>query len=141
MRIVCPSCQATYEVPDAILASGPRAVRCARCATEWTPGPPPEPDVAAAPEPPVPPPPPNPPQPEAAAPITAPRIAEPRVPLHLPPEQPDKPGPALWVAIVAWALSLAVLGAAGWAAVSYRSDIMTAWPPSERVYTALGLIS
>ena len=31
MRIACPSCHAEYEVPDAMLADGPRQLRCARC--------------------------------------------------------------------------------------------------------------
>jgi predicted Zn finger-like uncharacterized protein len=41
MRIVCPSCQAIYDVPDALLAADqarrPIKLRCARCATEWAP--------------------------------------------------------------------------------------------------------
>ena len=36
MRIECPSCQAVYEVPDALLAGGPRMVRCARCGKRIT---------------------------------------------------------------------------------------------------------
>ena len=28
MRIDCPACAAVYEVPDTILTSGPRALRC-----------------------------------------------------------------------------------------------------------------
>lgn len=35
MMIVCPSCQASYDVPDAKIRSG-RVVRCARCLREWT---------------------------------------------------------------------------------------------------------
>ncbi len=38
MRIVCPSCAATYDVPVPQLAPG-RSVRCARCSTDWTPVP------------------------------------------------------------------------------------------------------
>lgn len=41
MRIVCPSCQAVYDVPDALLAPSetraPAKLRCARCAAEWAP--------------------------------------------------------------------------------------------------------
>ena len=43
MRIVCPACEAEYEVPDTLLANGPRKVRCARCAREWEPFAPPPP--------------------------------------------------------------------------------------------------
>jgi predicted Zn finger-like uncharacterized protein len=34
MRITCPHCTAAYEVPTATLSSG-RKVRCARCGAEW----------------------------------------------------------------------------------------------------------
>jgi predicted Zn finger-like uncharacterized protein len=37
MRIVCPGCKTQYDVPEAMLAGGTRTVRCARCASEWTP--------------------------------------------------------------------------------------------------------
>lgn len=38
MRIRCPSCQATYDVADALL-DPPRMVRCARCTHDWMPEP------------------------------------------------------------------------------------------------------
>jgi predicted Zn finger-like uncharacterized protein len=37
MRIVCPSCEATYEVPKSLLGDGGKLVRCARCGKEWLP--------------------------------------------------------------------------------------------------------
>jgi len=37
MKIVCPSCAATYEVPESAVTSK-RAVRCARCGGDWVPG-------------------------------------------------------------------------------------------------------
>jgi predicted Zn finger-like uncharacterized protein len=37
MRIVCPNCQATYELPPSLIDSATRQVRCARCQTEWQP--------------------------------------------------------------------------------------------------------
>ena len=37
MKIVCPSCQAQYEVPEVVLTSR-RKMRCARCGAEWVPG-------------------------------------------------------------------------------------------------------
>ena len=151
MRIVCPSCQAAYEVPDAILAAGPKLVRCARCGTEWTP--PPlaapiateqvvtEPAAPAAAE------------PQAGLP---PPRAEPRLSSFrqrpppvadvppaggadhgLPPE-PARP-PPLYAAILGWVLSVALLAGLGWAAVTWRASVMAAWPPSERVYMAVGL--
>ena len=36
MRIVCPGCEAAYEVPEAMLSPG-RTVRCARCGRDWVP--------------------------------------------------------------------------------------------------------
>lgn len=37
MKIVCPTCEATYEVPESVLASK-RTVKCARCGNNWVPG-------------------------------------------------------------------------------------------------------
>jgi predicted Zn finger-like uncharacterized protein len=37
MKIVCPSCEANYQVPEAVLDSR-RQVRCARCGNSWVPG-------------------------------------------------------------------------------------------------------
>lgn len=39
----------------------------------------------------------------------------------------------------AWAGSMLLLVLAGWAAYTWRVPIMQAWPPSERVFAALGL--
>jgi len=36
MHIVCPTCAAAYDVPDALLTPR-RVVRCVKCAREWTP--------------------------------------------------------------------------------------------------------
>ncbi len=38
-----------------------------------------------------------------------------------------------------WAASILLLAALLWAGVAWRGNIMRAWPPSERLYTALGL--
>ncbi len=47
MRITCPDCGATYEVPPTLLA-GRRPVRCARCSGEWLPAPEPGSELPAA---------------------------------------------------------------------------------------------
>lgn len=70
MKIVCPNCEATYEVPESVLASK-RAVRCARCGNNWVPGADYQPEAAPVPAPPA-----------AAAPEIAPQSA-PSIP-HLP---------------------------------------------------------
>lgn len=110
MRIVCPSCQAVYEVPDTLLARGPAGagatgehapvrLRCARCATEWTPpelaAPPPTP----APEPPLSPPlsPPGP-TPSAFADalargVPAGKATTPEAPHEAPPASPSSSAP------------------------------------------------
>ena len=41
--------------------------------------------------------------------------------------------------IAGWAVSIAAVAGLLWAAVAWRSDVMRAWPPSERLYMALGL--
>jgi predicted Zn finger-like uncharacterized protein len=157
MRIVCPSCQAAYEVPDKLLSSGSRKVRCARCGADWMaeaepepaieamePPPPAEPRALAAPlpeeaEPDLPPPPPVradlPPEAEAEAEVVTPRAEE-----KLVPEPAEAPSRRLvLVAGAAWLASLAVLGTAGWAAVAFRAEVMAAWGASKRLYGLLGL--
>lgn len=153
MRIVCPSCQAAYEVPDKLLSSGPRKVRCAKCGKDWmaeaeAPAPPP---VDAAPLPVPRPPEALPPEDEedlpppptmAAAPPDAPPVGPvvPRAEEKLVPEAGDRPSRALAVvAGLAWLASVGVLVAAGWAAVAFRADVMAAWAPSKRLYALLGL--
>ena len=43
------------------------------------------------------------------------------------------------MAWVGWVVSLVIWGVVIWAAYAYRSEIMDAWPPSQRLYAALGL--
>jgi predicted Zn finger-like uncharacterized protein len=132
MRITCPSCSTAYDVPDSLMPAG-RIVRCARCGGEWTPVA--DAVAAAAGE-----------EAEgrsieAAVPVTAeaatwsvarqsamdrlaadPARTPSRLPLRL-----------------AWAVSVLVLAVAVWAALAWRTDIATAWPPSGRVYALFGL--
>ena len=42
--------------------------------------------------------------------------------------------------LVAWVGSLVLLGVLVWAMIAWRSDMMRVWPPSERLYSALGLL-
>jgi predicted Zn finger-like uncharacterized protein len=155
MRIICPSCDATYEVPDAMLAGAARKVRCARCGNEWVPTPvsiaplaleESEADFAAH-EPHAPPhaEPPLPPEPPGRA---EPRLhpLRPRHEVARGPEPPDDdddddepPRPGGLRVVLAWSLSLLVLAGLAVAAVQWRGQVMAAWPPSERLYVALGL--
>jgi predicted Zn finger-like uncharacterized protein len=150
MRIVCPACDATYDVPDAMLGAGTRAVRCAKCGHEWMPAensvaplPPDDVDFDAD-------------EPASARPTSAaleadpqgrhePRLnplrprGEPRAAAPVPPP-PDPPPPRGGArAIVAWALSILLLAAAGAAAVAWRTQVVATWPPSQRVFAVLGL--
>jgi predicted Zn finger-like uncharacterized protein len=128
MQIVCPACAAAYEVPMTLLKPG-KAVRCARCAGEWVPSPAAASDVsmdalpqaafAAAPASEF--------VPEGARPSRRPPIARP-----LPPRR----NMALRVA---WAASVVAVLLLGWGAYAERTMIMQAWPPSIRLYAALGL--
>lgn len=125
MRIACPSCAVTYEVPGNRLTAG-RVVRCARCGHEWAPEHPdaPEPDPHSfdergertdvdveGPEP-------------SAMDIFA---------LRSKLSPPDRRLQAAWIASVT--VLLLLLGSA----VMWRSAVMTSWPASERLYSWIGL--
>jgi predicted Zn finger-like uncharacterized protein len=124
MRIVCPSCSAAYEVGDTLLVPG-RSVRCARCSEQWVPleaSPRPPPDDEQF----------EPPNEERAAssPLTAmERLAS----------QPAALPRAITGLRAAWAASFFVLLLFGWGIVAWRADLMRAWPPSARLYDAIGL--
>ena len=57
---------------------------------------------------------------------------------------PERPGarfaggPAV---LAGWVVSVAAVIGLGWAAVTYRYNIMHVWPPSERLYSTLGLMA
>lgn len=129
MRAICPSCGAEYEVPDRVAASG-RSLRCARCAATWKP-------EAAAPAEVA-----HDPAPAPAAELPARMEAAPALQALL---QNPAPVPAPrrppWVVAGAWAASLLLLAACGWAAISGREAVMQAWPPSTRLYAALGYVT
>ena len=146
MRIRCPSCSATYDVPDAML-DPPRTVRCARCAHDWMAEPvadlalpevsaeAPEPEVAVAVEPAIPVREPLP-EPETVfgdTPLSA--IERLSVPGDLSPDivRRDR------LLTAAWAASFAVLAALGVAGYTERDLLMRQWPASKRVYATLGL--
>ena len=158
MRIVCPECQAAYAVPDALVEPG-KQVRCARCNAEWAPVPgapvagPIESVVVpalrarAAVEPPA---------AERRADVVTDLLPAPVVPPHgslrvtsepsgrraVPVARPpgrDGAAPPATAAWIGWALTIVVLVGLLWAAVAWRGAVMAGWPPSARVYGALGL--
>lgn len=169
MRIVCPFCDAAYEVPRSLLRGDGQMVRCARCDKEWVP----ElalPAMAPAAIRPVPA------LPQAAdAEIgrSAERVAfvsadaaevepKPQVAgglgkrLSGRQQQPEAMAPFLapvgggmrvsllsrrmgLLTVLAWVASLAVLAAAAWTIYVRQSEIQAVWPASERLYRLLGL--
>jgi predicted Zn finger-like uncharacterized protein len=169
MRIACPACAAAYEVPDRLLAGAPRMLRCSRCGAEFAPPrpapPEPDPPPPRAPEPPPDPPPapPEPPDP-AFAPVAAPApatVAEPATAAEpqpalgpappaaapaAPPELRPGPRPATRQAphgeaalTRAWLASIAAVLIGLAALIVFRARVMEAWPPSMRLFAALGL--
>jgi predicted Zn finger-like uncharacterized protein len=146
MRIACPSCSATYEVPDSLVTVG-RVVRCARCGGDWTPveGTPVQ-DVDPPPRAAAPPPPPTEPAAAVVERTAAEETAEPQT-------TPETPGPSAMDKLaahpalpqsrlplrLAWAASLLLIILAAWSAYALRSQIVDAWPPSARMYAAFGM--
>ena len=162
MRISCPSCMAAYEVPDALIGSAPRQLRCARCGVAWTvhpeaaetaeavlPGP------IAMPEPPA-----------GPAPGSTPGSAhrpDPGMSAHGPAGPGFRPEPRMPLAGAsgdddpfpnyrgtpalrggrgagaAWLLSVLLIVAGLAVGYVWRTAIVAAWPPSGWIYLALGL--
>lgn len=162
-RIVCPNCSARYEIAAEVLGAAGRKVRCVRCGHVWQaraeggaeagggaepapwpepPGPrvrdpgeePPTEAVRTGPPPDIPPP--------AAA--LGPAFAD-RAALQATDAERGAAAPTAVEArgsgtlLLAWVLSLAVLGAAGWGAIAYRSAVIEAWPASTHLYALFGL--
>jgi predicted Zn finger-like uncharacterized protein len=118
--ITSPACASTYDVPDALLKQG-RAVRCSRCAGQWVPAlddAPPEPDLD--------------PWPSEAPPQIGPSAME-----LLAAQQPQ--AAVNWRLRVAWLASVVVLGLMVAGGYIWRSELMSTWPPSTRLYATLGL--
>ena len=147
MRIDCPSCAAGYDVPDSKLA-GRKTVRCVRCGHQWAPDPVPAPADS----------------PPAALPPTAPRPDSDRPPSDGPASDwhaSDRgdgsrsqivadagqsrlallatPPRGRFGLRLAWAASGLLVAMALAAAFVWRAEVARAWPPSLRVYAALGL--
>jgi predicted Zn finger-like uncharacterized protein len=147
MRIVCPSCQAAYEVPEKVLTAGTKAVRCARCGTEWAPAavatPPADAPADASPQlpaavPSLPPPGERAARGESRLSSYRPRTEERDADVWPPTPDDARPRGGRSV-IIGWLLSIIVLVGLAGAAVSWRNQVMSAWPASERLFMALGL--
>jgi predicted Zn finger-like uncharacterized protein len=127
MQIVCPACAAAYEVPMTLLKPG-KAVRCARCAGEWVPSAAAS-DVsmdALA-------------QTASAATPASEFVSEVNRSPRRPPTPRPLPARRNMALRIAWAASVVVVLLLAWGAYAERTVIMQAWPPSIRLYAALGL--
>jgi predicted Zn finger-like uncharacterized protein len=147
MRLSCPECDASYELPETMFLTGPRMVRCVRCSHAWLGGvvepaaAPPEPPPAQA----------EPAKTDAeteaeparrqsplrrrAAP--APQEAGPITPFDMGLDPPTSPRTGMWV-LAGWVFTFVFLGAAGAGCWLYQDDIIQAWPASARLYEVLG---
>jgi predicted Zn finger-like uncharacterized protein len=154
MRIVCPHCDAAYEVPESRLGSA-RRLRCARCGQEWQLAA--EPEQRAEPPAPMPmmtarrpasspivdaldgvPPPASTPE-SAPASAPGPMLTLPALTVAAPlverGSQARTPAPVL----AGWGVTVLLLAALLTAGYVWRGPIKTAWPPSQRAYAAIGL--
>lgn len=161
MLIECPRCAARYDVAAALIGPAGKSVRCAKCGNVWLARLPEDAQAPAEPPPQWP----EPPQRAGgsiqpgdipAPPVEAedPALAELRAaqqvrggkggagfaqfPTPSQPSEATRPRFAA-AAAIGWVVTLIVLGAAGWAGYTYRDAVVQAWPPSERIYLALGL--
>lgn len=155
MRIECPDCKAAYEVPDAQVRPG-RSVRCVRCERQWRPAGE-LPEALSKPQTPEPGPVEQEPGPMVAggSPVRLRRSAAPPAPLVPPAVGHDAEsgrlglvariakawGRAGWIAGwgAGWAVSLIVMAGLLASASYWHTAIMQDWPPSIRLYTALGV--
>jgi predicted Zn finger-like uncharacterized protein len=132
MRVVCPACNAEYEVPNRLIGAG-RRLRCTRCNHDWLLHPPapaeaPQPIRLPAPQP---------------VPLSAP---QPVSGLHRPPQVPYPPlsradAPRGGLRWLAWLGSLLVIGLLLAGLWTYRAELTAAWPPMARLYDWFGLQS
>jgi hypothetical protein len=119
MRIVCPSCDVAYEVPQTVLERR-LLLRCARCAHDF--------------------------RPDWHDP--APVIADDFVPVEdAVPEAGGHAAAETFAGVsreerlrvlAAWGASLVVIIIGIWLGIAFRHSVMNAWPPSARLYSALG---
>lgn len=125
MIVSCPSCTARFNISDASLETGPRRVKCGRCAHVWRVVAPIKPKTApaarAA-------------RPEAASPgFSTPPTPEPTP--RVPPRA-ERGRSTLWIW---WLLLLVLIGGIAAAGYFLRGWLVETWPPAERVYDAIGI--
>lgn len=118
MILTCPNCSTRYLLDPVKLGGDGRQVRCGKCAHAWHQAPPPD-------------------MPRQVEPIPFPLETRPIPPgSNLPafPPAPKRRGGA-----AGWAALVLVVAAVIVGALVARGRIMQAWPPSTRLYGAIGL--
>jgi predicted Zn finger-like uncharacterized protein len=123
MIISCSACSTRYVVDPRLLGADGRTVRCAKCGHQWHQAAPMALPGALD-------------EPQAPPEAPQPYVRRPGVNLPAFPRRSRSPGAAIaWAALV---LAVLVLVAAG---VAAREAVVSAWPPAERLYAAVGLIA
>ena len=128
MRVDCPACAASYDIPDRLLVSG-RKARCARCGHDWVPVTEPPADalaLAADPEPP---------EPEALPQDgPAPQMVMPPAVTAMDRLKMTAPPPPNPLHLrLGWVASISAMAALVACVLVWRDPIMRAWPPSTRL--------
>lgn len=157
MILTCPQCETRYQADAAKFPAAGRSVRCAKCGNVWHqlgPAPEPDPEAEVVVQEPEPPRAPSPQQHEIEPP--APIAASPRVAAFAPsvsiaheaeadddvPAAPARAargnGGRLLMA-VGWVGLVALVLVIGWAAVSFRDNVVTWVPQSASLYNTAGL--
>ncbi len=130
MRVSCPACDTTYDVPDRLIGAG-RRLRCARCDHDWMVRPPPGTEPAPQAEPAV----------GTESPTGLAAGAAEAAPLPAPPSRPKRASRAPAGVLGLWLAWVASVGAVGLAVAGlwlFRVELSLAWPPIQRLYALLG---
>lgn len=167
MILTCPNCATKFKVKAGAIPPAGRKVKCKSCANVWhampegedaapapvaQPAPPPV-DAAAPPPPPAPepehaaPPPPPPPQEdEGDGAMDGPPLATPPS-MESPPIPTEaqitaaqrKPGGKKRSPLIAWIVLFVIIAGTSFGALMFSKDIVTAYPPANKIYSAIGL--
>jgi predicted Zn finger-like uncharacterized protein len=156
MILVCPNCAARYEVDGSKFPAEGRKVRCKKCGHVWhqsaqthdderaeieaavfdgkAPEPEPEPEVVLPHEPELEP------EPEVAHAWRAPQPDADEEYVEAPVAKPGAPSARGGILIaLGWVAFVGVLLVIGFAAASYRTQIVSAWPKSASLFSHLGM--
>jgi predicted Zn finger-like uncharacterized protein len=130
MILTCPDCASRFSLDESALGTAGRRVRCSQCRHVWHAAPPAV-EVEEGYEPP------QPTTVRIAPPVDAPPIRPSLPPSSRAPRAPRRTGGAG----LAWAaLALVVILVLGGAVVA-KDEILAAWPESERLYSAFGIVN